>query len=299
MGQVLFGANEFDMARSYAAAPFDGLFSKHGLMLVSVMADRIMQAPLLPALAVLLVACTLLRRDSGQATRAFAVLLALGYYVGFVAPSWGITPRLLFGFIFFAAFAVGLVGPLLETWRGYRVATAGAIALIVICTLQFRSERHAFRGMRNAARATWDRNELITRALRARGIDAPTQVFAADWYLYPTDDPEMISFYNWGFWNLLVPAFNEERPNPFTAADSPASFETFLKQRGVRALVLYDEPRVPVLGASLSDGALARHALQSGAADRRSGLQCAPRQPLSEDPAGALPGRDRARGRGL
>ncbi len=249
MGQVLFGANEFDMARSYAAAPFDGLLSQHGVMLVSVVADRILQAPLLPAIAVVVCTLTLVHRDSGQRLRAFAALLAMGYYVGFVAPSWGITPRLLLGFMFFAALSVGLVGPLLEGWRGQRVATLGAIALVVLCALHFRSERRDFRALRSRTRATWDRNELITQTLRARGIDSPTQVFAADWYLYPTDDPEMVGFYNWGFWNLLVPEFAAERPNPFEATATPESFERFMMRRGVRAMVLYDEPRVPALGA--------------------------------------------------
>ena len=247
IGQVLFGANEFDMASTYAAAPFDGLFSAHGFMLLCVLAERILDAPLLHSLLLIAVTLTLFRRDNGQPLRAFAVLLALGYYVGFVAPSWGITPRLLMGFMFLVALAVGLLGTWLEKWP--RRSVGIAIALVIICAVLFRGERGAIRAQRNQARTLWERNRAITATIRAEGVTEPNQVFASDWFVYPTDDPEMIGYYNWGFWNLLVPAFAAERPNPYVAAHDPAAFEEFLADHGVRVMVLHAEPRVPAVEA--------------------------------------------------
>lgn len=200
-------------------------------------------------MVLLLSVLSLFRRDQEEPIRAFTILLALGYYMGFVAPSWGITPRLLMGFMFPVALALGLAGSALSKMMGKGAPVVMALLCIAINAVHFRGERRAFRAVRNQTRATWDRNDAITRAVRAQGIRSPVEVFAANWFVYPTDDPEMIGFYNFGFWNLLVPEFAAERPNPYSAIDAPERFEELLAERGVRALVLDDDPALPAVRA--------------------------------------------------
>jgi hypothetical protein len=86
--------------------------------------------------------------------------------------------------------------------------------------------------------ATWRRSIAVTAAARRAGVSDPRHVFAADWNVFPVDDPELISFYNFGFWNLLLPDFAAERPNPIRTADDPAAFAAFMREHGVRVVVL-------------------------------------------------------------
>ena len=81
--------------------------------------------------------------------------------------------------------------------------------------------------------------------LRLHGLKEPREAFVFDWNRYLTDDPELVSFYNFGFWNLLLPAFAAERPNPYPLLGNPRLFSAFMRSHGVRFIVLPREPAFP------------------------------------------------------
>jgi hypothetical protein len=89
-----------------------------------------------------------------------------------------------------------------------------------------------------AVASRWQRSRELTAALRARGLRAPREAFVVDWDRVLTDDPKLVAFYDFGFWNSLHPGFRAERPSPLAHAGDPARFASFLSARGVRFIVL-------------------------------------------------------------
>jgi hypothetical protein len=69
------------------------------------------------------------------------------------------------------------------------------------------------------------------------------EAFVFDWNRFVVDDPQLQPFYNFGFWNLLLPAFREERPSPKRYMNDLPELSAFLENHGVRFLVLPKDTR--------------------------------------------------------
>jgi hypothetical protein len=89
-----------------------------------------------------------------------------------------------------------------------------------------------------AAEERWRLSGEITALLRERGLRDPREAFVFDWNRFVVDDPLFQPFYNFGFWNLLHPAFRAERPIPTPHLGSLASFSRVLRGHGVRFVVV-------------------------------------------------------------
>jgi hypothetical protein len=230
IGQVVVGGTDaYDMPATHMLHPMSEVLASHKMALLSVIADRLLECP--PVLAIAL-AIALLARDRRIQT---LWLLGVGYYVGFVTPSWGLTPRLLEPFIFFVTLSAVLAIAHITPGRLHAIAANVCIAL---ACLNLRLAKGHLRAERQRIHDTWERNAAVERLLRAHGMTDAREAFATDWFTHPVSDPDFIPYYNFGFWNLLVPEFAAERPNPYPLISTPDAFFAFLSDHGVRYLVL-------------------------------------------------------------
>jgi hypothetical protein len=191
---------------------------------------------------------SLLRRDSLQPRRVLLCLLALGYYVGFVTPSWGLTPRLLlpFALLVSAAVASGAEALALVSRRRLVHAAVIAAAVAVWAAGKLPEDVQAVRSqLLGYVGPTWSVSQELTAVLRANGLREPREAFVFDWNRFLTDDPELVCFYDFGFWNLLVPSFAAERPNPWPTVTDVHRFAAFMHEQRVRFVVLPRSPQPP------------------------------------------------------
>lgn len=238
IGQVLFGFDVDDLPGTFAGHPFREVLAQHKLRLVSLIGTRLAEAPgRWSALLLLAVAVALPRRgpqSSRQRLLAVWVLL-LGYAAAIIGPSWTATPRLLMPA---AALLAILASAGLALAVPPRLRTAAFGVLLLLLAARFPGERWATLRQLRESDLHWRRSQQITAVLRQHGVREPREVFALDWNRYLTDDPRLISLYNFGFWNLLDPKFREERPSPFPFGHDPTRFAAFLRAHGVLAIVL-------------------------------------------------------------
>jgi hypothetical protein len=238
VGQVLFGADEYDMLRTYGRHPMREVVASHLGELLRLVARRVAETP--RAFWPLLLPTALLAlpraRRAGFGPLALAAL-AVAYYLAFVALAWGLTWRLLMPFS--AILAICAAVAVARTFSP-RVAVALLAGLVLARAVEGLPAARTELARRVAYH---DRSAAVTAALRRHGPAKPQEVFVVDWNLWPTDDPAMVSFYNFGFWNLLHPGFRAERPNPIDTVGDPARFAAFLASRGVRFVVLPLEHR--------------------------------------------------------
>lgn len=245
IGQALFGANDYDMANTYANFPLTAVLADHKLQLVQRIAERLLGAPLQWVVALGVGVLSLPRRDSLQSRRALVCLLALGYYVGFVTPSWGLTYRLLLPIALLASVAAAAGAEALALLSSRRLVHSAALAAVIAAWGFYKlpQDRSAVEGqLRGYTGPVWSISEGLTAVLRAHGLREPREAFVFDWNRFLTDDPELVTFYNFGFWNLLVPSFAAERPNPWPTVGDVHRFAAFMHEQRVRFVVM---PRVP------------------------------------------------------
>jgi hypothetical protein len=240
VGQVLFGINNYDLPGTYAAHPMREVLSDHKLLLAGLIRQRLLEFPLPWLVALGLGLGAVFHRDGAQHGRALVWLLAVGYYVGFVTLAWDATPRLLLPLAFLAsASAAAGIDTVLALARSRR---AQAVLLAVVGGLwvagKLPGDRAHIRDTLADSRQMWRSSNELTITLRGLGLAESREAFVFDWNRYLTDDPELTTFYNFGFWDLLCPAFAAERPNPFPYIRDPPAFARFVRDRGVRFLVL-------------------------------------------------------------
>lgn len=257
IGQAVLGYDELDLFSTYAAHPFGDVMRHHLRAVVELALHRLVDFPTwfwIPLATTVLAAARASRH--GEWRLPGLLLLALVYYVGFVTVSWQVTPRLLLPFATMLALgtAAGLHA-MLSTPRAILLGSVLAVASLV------QGLPCVGEGLKDVDQM-WTRSQELTRALRARGLRTPREAFVADWNRFLVDDPELVTFYNFGYWNLLVPSFRSERPNPLPAVEDPEAFATFLREQEVRFAVLpRSHPRLRVL-AALARGELTSKGLQ-------------------------------------
>ena len=238
IGQVLFGFDVDDLPGTYALHPFREVLADHKLRLVSLVGTRLAEAPGRWSAVLLVAAAAALPSRGPQQSRQRLLalwLLLLGYAAAVVGPSWTATARLLMpaAAMLSIAAAAGLSIALPD-----RLRPMGFAALLLLVAARFPEERWQTLHQLRSNDLEWQRSIRITEILRRASVREPRQAFALDWNVYLTDDPRLISLYNFGFWDLLDPRFRAERPSPFPLAHDPARFAAFLRARGVRAIVL-------------------------------------------------------------
>jgi hypothetical protein len=249
LGQVLFGYSHFDLPGTYALHPLAEVLAQHKLRLLELVGDRLRSLPSPWPWAALLGAACLLWRPAAQprALRQRALLLwllTLVYAAFVVAPSWGFTHRLLLPLV---ALVVLGTAAALGGQVGARppprpaLARAALVVLIALLLPKAHGDRwralHALRG----CDVHWQRSRELTAVLRRFGLREAREAFVTDWDRFLVDDPLLLPFYDWGFWNLLVPAFAAERPSPVREVRDPARFAAFLARQDVRFVVLSRE----------------------------------------------------------
>jgi hypothetical protein len=264
VGQVLFGITNEDLPNTYARHPIGEVLQYHRGEVARFLRARVdefsrpytvlllfgMLALLSRPMKFLRVSTTArpvsLVAEHRFRERLFLLLLALGYFAAFVTFAWYLTPRVLLPLVWICA----VLGAL--TVAAFRPRLRAVFAVLSVPWLfwNFTTQKPAVDQQFADIAKVQEQSETVTRWLRAHGITDPRAVFTDDWNLHATDDPESITFYNFGFWNLLVPTFRAERPNPYPYVTDAPAFARFLCARGVRVIVLSKGVRFPVLLAA-------------------------------------------------
>lgn len=232
-GQAVLGYNELDLPSTYDLHPFRELLRDHFPAVAEFAWRRIagfppwFWAPL--AIAALLASS---RRVTLRGRPLLVLALGLIYYAAFATLSWEVTPRLLLPVA--ALLSLGTAASLHLCLAPFRAHLVGCI--LATCSLWYNLPR-VHEGLVESNRM-WDRSIELTLDLRARGLVSAKEAFVADWNRFLVDDPELVTFYNFGFWNLLHPGFRAERPNPFHLVEDPERFAAFLRSHGVRFVIL-------------------------------------------------------------
>jgi hypothetical protein len=245
LGSALFGFDAYDVPATHLLYPMSDVLRDHKLELVSMIADRLLDIP--PALAVLMLIGGAGVVAARKPHAAAIWLLAAGYYVGFIAPAWGITYRLLIPFAFLAIVSATLALNELTDRRHPRLRAALVTTCLLAAVINIRAHKGWLRAERGGVDNHWSDNSAIERLLRQHGMRDARQVFAVDWWTHPVSDPDFQPYYNFGFRNLLDPEFAAERPNPIAYVDDAPQFIRFLAARGVSYLVLTPSSPFPAL----------------------------------------------------
>jgi hypothetical protein len=246
LGQVLFGVDEFDFYETYAAHPMTEVLRDHLPELLNHVAGRVRGNPWLWSVGVVSPLALLL--EWGHVRRALVervlVLSALSvlYFFLFVALGWVVTPRLIFPIT------------ALNWWLGVNVATlvlrsysfgpiAAAVAAAVALQRQWPLALEQAESRAKEVRLRWSVSQELVQALRQRGLGDPREAFVFEWNRFLTDDPELQPFYNFGYWNLVIPAFREQRPIPTPYLADLGEFARFMQAQHVRFVVVPKWPR--------------------------------------------------------
>jgi hypothetical protein len=256
VGQALLGFDSYYYLETYANYPFAEVLRDHPGELIAFMFSRVPQIPL-RWVAVLLIAgfALLMHWRKRDITWLFELLLlacAAGYIFVFVLPAWEVAWRVLYPLAFIAtiAGAVGLERLIGERHPG-RVAelAAAAVVVVMVALPMYRNSREQL----DRVRQNWSVSVELCEFLRQHGMRDAREAFVFAWNRYVVDDPELIPYYNFGFWNLLLPAFQKERPSPIRHMTSTSGFADFMRAQNVRFVVIpKDMMRFPFLGPVVS-----------------------------------------------
>jgi 4-amino-4-deoxy-L-arabinose transferase-like glycosyltransferase len=242
-GQVLYGVDELDFFNSYAAHPFGQILKEEPERIVQLVRSRLLDNVQLWLGSVL--ALWKWRSWPEERTRHVLLMagLAFAYFLLFVTLAWWLSPRLTFPLAAFNAW-LGVVLVTALCWdelRGGRalcgVLFAAALAYQWPAGVRQVRERWAL------SRAWWDVSTELTGKLRELGMKDPREAFVFDWNRFVVDDPQLQPFYNFGFWNLLLPEFRAERPLPTPYLNRLPQLGQFLTEQGVRFLALPHDSR--------------------------------------------------------
>jgi len=236
--QVIMGVDDLDLPGTFRRYTTGEVLRAHGDRVVALILQRWAELPRrwLPALLVVGAGLVVAPRATRRAA-AVPLLLFVGYYTAVVGPSFWFTTRVMLTLVVLLALALALVLPsLLVRWP--RGAWA---AVVVVLVLRLAGEVSATRADLVVVDARWAASTALSRVLREGGLERPEQAFTLAWDRVQVDDPTLVSYYNFGFWNLLVPSFAAERPSPLPQLQDPAAFSTFVRAHGVRFVIVPDD----------------------------------------------------------
>lgn len=246
-GQVLYGVDELDFSNSYAAHPFAEILRTEPERVVALVRKRLLENVQLWAGSVLALAVGVWRwrRWPAEVTRHVLLMagVALAYFLLFITLAWWLSPRLLFSLAAFNAWLAAVVVTAL-CWERFRGGRALCVALFAAALVyQLPASVRQVRERWSLSRAWWDVSTELVAKLRSLGMKDAREAFVFDWNRFVVDDPELQPFYNFGFWNLLLPEFRAERPLPTPYLNRLPQLARFLVEQDVRFLVLPHDSR--------------------------------------------------------
>jgi hypothetical protein len=251
VGQVLYGMDQYDLLSSYNLHPFGQILRDSPGDIGRMMYKRIREHPdlwLVPliALAVALSVKLLPYRKWSAAVFRHVLLmsgLSLAYFILFVTLCWWVSPRLLFPLIAINGWLMVIVPAqlLYGTFRWSRLLFVAVFAALMAQQLPKTA---------NSVRATWGRvrnhwkvSKRLLRELRALGMKDQREAFVYDWNRFVIDDPDFQPYYDFGFWNLLNPAYRADRPTPGPYMNDLPALGHFFEEHGVRFFAVPRERR--------------------------------------------------------
>jgi len=240
LAQVVFDVDPLDALGTYTAHTTRDVL-REGLGRLAVLCFyRLRELPEF-LFFLLAAAVPLCRRppDGGTRRRNAALLylitLCVTYLAFFVCPSWVVTPRLMFPFLALLAMAAMISASLYRTRFG---RTAALLAMLFMLGVRSMTDVRPALWLLAGVRNDWQQSARLVALLRAAGMRDSREAFVFNWNRYVVDDPKFIGYYNFGGWNLFVPAFAAQRPNPIHSLNSPEAFGAFMRDQGVRFIVL-------------------------------------------------------------
>jgi hypothetical protein len=242
IGQVLYGMDELDLLSTYNLHPLGQILRDDPGAIWRLMSQRIRENPELwgvPLLA-LLAAALRGRRWSRAALRHVLLMsgLSLVYFLSFVTLCWWLSPRLLFPLVALNRWLMVVV-PAQLLWGAFRFSRPLFVAVFVaLLAQQWRTVAGGVRNIWRTTREYWSVSGQLVHVLRAHGMKDAREAFVYDWNRFVVDDPDFQPFYDFGFWNLLVPAYREERPIPMPYMEDLPALGRFFQEHGVKFFVV-------------------------------------------------------------
>ncbi len=242
VGMVLNGYDEYDLANTYAKHPLSDVIRNQPWELLRHLLLNSVEHVGWWAPALLGLGLTL--RDRQHWTRArvdqqvLLALLALVFFAMLVAPAWWVSPRLVFPLraLLCVLLPVALFRSLGRHPRWRPWLAWGGPALLLF--LQAGGVGRAVGRQVAASHSWWEHSTRLVEVLRQHGMTDAGQALVVDWNRFVVDDPALQPFYNFGFWNLLLPEYAAARPNPAGALQDLETFGGFLTQHNIRFVVL-------------------------------------------------------------
>jgi hypothetical protein len=182
--------------------------------------------------------------------------LSFAYFWLILALAWWLAPRVLLPIASFNCWLVVVVSQQLFWGKFARSRAAYCAVFAVALALRWPANLREVKARWRESRAWWTVSTELVQALRQRGMQDAREAFVFDWNRFVVDDPELQPFYNFGFWNLLLPAYRAERPIPTPYLNDLPALSLFLTSHGVRFFVLPKEAsriaRFPALAELLN-----------------------------------------------
>jgi len=248
VGQVLYGYDDLDLLHSYARHPLDRILREHPLDIVHLMTTRAGEHPALWLLPLVSVALATWKRRLWQVAIVRQVLLcstlAFLYFWLFVSLSWVAWPRVLLPIVFLDGWLVVALGMQLFWGRSHRARQLCCAVFGLALAVQWWGSLRDLKAQWRDTRWWWRQSTELVQALRREGMRDAREAFVYDWNRFVVDDPQLQPFYNFGFWNLLLPEFREERPIPTPYLNDLPDLASFLENQGVRFFVLPQNERL-------------------------------------------------------
>ena len=247
VGQVLYGVDELDLPGSYAAHPLGQIVRERPLDILRLMAARGREQPALWLVPVVTAGLALWRRRVWPAAVLRHVLLfsalAFMYFWLFVSLAWWLWPRVVLPIVALDCWLmVAVTAQLL--WGAFRFSRAlCCLVFAIVLAVRWPGSLRELEARWRESQRWWSASTELVQALRQRGMQDAREAFVFDWNRFVVDDPELQPFYNFGFWNLLLPEFSAERPLPTRYMGELPELSVFLENHGVRFFVLPKDPR--------------------------------------------------------
>ena len=248
VGQVLYGYDELDLLNTYALHPLDRILREHPLDIVKLMARRAGEHPVLWLLPLVCAALAIWKRRAwGPAVLRQILLcsaLAFVYFWLFVSLAWGAWPRVLLPIVFLESWLLVAIGVQLFWGRSYRARQLCCVVLALALLFEGSRSLKKLKSQWQVTRWRWRQSTELVQALRRNGMQDASEAFVFDWNRFVVDDPQLQPFYNFGFWNLLLPEFREQRPIPTPYLNDLPGLADFFDQHEIRFFVLPQDPRM-------------------------------------------------------
>jgi len=256
VGQVLYGYDDYNLFETYALHPLSEIIHNHPTAYVHLILRRMQQFPQ-PLVAIGIGTIILVwARSINKLAKQFGLFLLVicaAYSVLFLWQSWVITLRLRYPLVLILSIVAGVVLEVLVAALRLRwVILAGVLFLAAYVPYVYDEITKKLMSVRT----DWRHSEQLCAVLRHAGMQNTREAFVFAWNRVAVDDPELVGYYNFGFWNLLNERYRRERPNPYHELVSLERFARFMEGNDVKFIVVTcgNERPFPVLKTLIASG---------------------------------------------